>query len=125
MKEQLFIPAFTVNIIKVILIAGVVFLGVVQLFQWNSTNILQQQNKQFKTEIKELATTNKTLKNEVLKDSIKIAAQLQKIDSLTATDKKYKTELYTIKKRYEKLKINYHIANNDERNRIFANLINN
>ncbi|SEH05276.1 hypothetical protein [Candidatus Venteria ishoeyi] len=125
MKEKLTIPEFSVNIIKIILITGVVFLMVVQLFQWNSTSILRQQNKQFKTEIKGLATTNKTLKNEVLNDSIKIAALLQKIDSLTATDKLYKTELYTIKQRYEKLKIEYDIASDNKRNRIFTDIINN
>jgi len=125
LKDNITIPAFKFRLTY--LIAGlflIVFI-ILTTIQFINTKELKKENKIFKKQNKELTTTNLKLLSEVQADSIKIASAIKKVDSLKQSDAKYKQQIYLIKKRYEKLKIDYASATNSERNRIFTNLINN
>jgi len=120
-KQQL--PPFKLS--YTVLIIGVLILTIFYLMQWNSTNGLRGVNKALTKENEITNSTIKELSIKVKLDSLKVIEHKKTIDSLIVLDRKRIYQLNKINQKYEKIKIDYNSAINDDKWDLFSNLINN
>jgi len=108
-----------------VLIVGVLVLAIFYLMQWNSTNGLRSVNKQLNKDNETIETLNLELSEKGKQDSLKVIEHKKTIDSLIVLDRKRIYQLNKINQKYEKIKIDYNSAINDDKWDLFSNLINN
>ncbi|WP_372744294.1 hypothetical protein [Lutibacter sp.] len=102
-----------------------VFLIIVQLWQWNSTKNIREINKVLVKENKALTTLNLEINKKLKLDSLLIYKSLQKIDSLQKVDELQKKQLIKITSKYETLHANYNTLSPNGKTDFFTKLINN
>jgi NADH:ubiquinone oxidoreductase subunit 5 (subunit L)/multisubunit Na+/H+ antiporter MnhA subunit len=125
MKDNIKIPEFNLKLSYVIPIVLIIFLGFITIQQWRSTSELRNANKDLKQTNETLLDYKYALAEKVRKDSLKLLITQITIDSLLVLDQKHIRQIYSINKKYEKLKMDYNTSNTDDKNRIFTDLINN
>ena len=125
MKDNIKIPEFNLKLSYVVPIVLIIFLGFTTIQQWRSTSELRNANKDLERTNESLLDYKDALAEIVRKDSLKLLKTQTTIDSLLVLDKKHIRQIYSINKKYEKLKMDYNTSNTDDKNRIFTDLINN
>ena len=124
-KININIPAFSLRWSSVLpLIIGAVFIYLF-ILQWNSTGELRKENKELNSTNEKLLDSYAEIKEIVKSDSLFIVRSLIIIDSLKESDKKHRRESYNIRRKYEKLKIDYSSATTDDKWDIFTRAIDN
>ena len=112
------------NIIKLIAIAVILFLGFTTWRSMKSVKAIRLEIKEIESRNTELFKINSDLSQKVKSDSILLVNSKLKIDSLLASDSINKQKLKTISWKYGKLKNDYNNATDTAKDSIFSVLIN-